>query len=290
MPHKKIIDLLIEAEAALRSSHITETPRLDAEVLLADMLGIDRSRLIASYTDWLGPDIIAKFQGRLERRLQAEPVSYITGKREFMGLSFLVDPRVLIPRAETETLVEYIIEVSRKKDIRRVLDIGTGSGCIAVSLAVFLPQAVLHATDTSANALEVAKRNAGRNGVLERIHFYEGRFYDPLPVSLKSSFDVIVSNPPYIPDDEYPLLQKNVREYEPSTALRGGPDGLCPFRQIVGEAPEWLSTGGTIAVEIGVGQANPASECLREAGLEIVETVCDLAGKQRIIAGRKQDG
>jgi len=290
MPRKKIIDLLIEAETALRSSHVTETPRLDAEVLLADLLGIDRSRLIASYTDWLGPDVIDKFQTRLERRLQAEPVSYITGKREFMGLSFLVDPRVLIPRAETETLVEYVIELSRKYDIRQVLDIGTGSGCIAVSLAVFLPKAVLHATDTSAGALEVAKQNAGRHGVLEKIHFYEGDFYNSLPSSMKNSFDVIISNPPYIPDAEYPLLQKNVREYEPSAALRGGPDGLDPFRHIVGEALDWLSPDGIIAIEIGAGQAGPASNCLREAGLEDIEIVSDLAGTQRVIAGRKQHG
>jgi release factor glutamine methyltransferase len=288
MPHKKIIDLLFEAEASLRASRVTQTPRLDVEVLLADILNIDRSRLIASYADWLGAHAVERFSAHLQRRLEGEPVAYITGRREFMGLSFLVDSRVLIPRAETETLAEYVLTHAQAQKIERLLDVGTGSGCIAVSLAVLLPELKAHATDVSADALEVARQNARRHGVLPRIHFYEGAFFQPLPDSLRASFQVIVSNPPYIPDYEYPLLQKNVREYEPAAALRGGPNGLDPFRAIVGEAPAWLCGGGLIALEIGEGQSGGASEIMRRTGrLEVIEIARDLAGKPRVIVGRK---
>jgi release factor glutamine methyltransferase len=285
---KKIIGLLLEAETSLRASRVTQTPRLDAEVLLADILSIDRSRLIASYADWLEPHAVERFWAHLQRRIEGEPVAYITGKREFMGLSFSVDSRALIPRAETETLVEYVLAHARKRKIDRLLDVGTGSGCIAISLAVLAPELEAHATDVSPGALDVARQNARQHGVLPRIHFYEGAFFQPLPHILQASFEVIVSNPPYIPDYEYPLLQKNVREYEPAAALRGGPDGLDPFREIVLEALIWLADDGIIALEIGEGQSGPAGEIMRRTGrLEIIDIARDLAGKPRVIVGRK---
>jgi len=284
-----IIDILLQAEAVLRASSVSETPRLDAEVMLADVLGIDRSRLIASYSDWIDTSAAGQFQRRVERRARGEPVSYITGKREFMGLSFRVDGRVLIPRAETETLVEYVLHAHRESGIRQVLDVGTGSGCIAVSLAVYLADAVVYATDVSAVALEVARKNADIHRVERKIQFYQGFLFDGLPQELKGTFDVIVSNPPYIPDYEYPLLQKNVREFEPPEALRGGPDGLDCFRKLAGECPDWLAKDGMLAVELGEGQMQKASALLAEKErIEVVDIVRDLAGKQRVIVGRRK--
>jgi release factor glutamine methyltransferase len=288
--HTTIIDLLLQAEKSLRASNVTQTPRLDAEVLLADLLQTDRARLIVSHNDYVGPNVVQLFSRRMERRLQGEPVAYIIGKREFMELDFVVDSRVLIPRPETETLVEYIIDFARDRQVSGILDIGTGSGCIAVSLAVYLPKLSACATDVSPDAIEVARRNAGRHHVLQRISFHAGPYYQPLPGSLKGSFDVIVSNPPYIPDAEYPLLQKNVREYEPEAALRGGPDGLCPFRAIIAEAGQWLTCGGIVVIEIGEHQAAPAAEFMTATGrLALLDIVEDLGGRQRVIVGRKKD-
>ncbi len=288
-PHAAVIDLLLEAESSLRTAGVTVSPRLDAEVLLADLLHRERAQLLASYPDRVEPQVITEYRRRISRRSTGEPVAYIIGKREFMGLEFFVDPRVLIPRPETETLVEYILDLSRRRNLRRVLDVGAGSGCIIVSLAVLLPDIEAHATDISPGALEVAKQNAQRHGVLQKIRFHLGTWYEGLPDSFRNSFDIIVSNPPYIPDAEYPTLQKNVREYEPETALKGGPDGLGPFRALVAGAADWLVAGGILAAEIGEGQAEPASEIVSRGGqLEVVEVVCDLAGRQRLIVGRKR--
>ncbi len=287
---ERIIDTILYAERILRNSHLTDTPRLDAEVLLADLLGIDRAKLAASYLEQLDEPARSEFLSRISRRLRGEPVSYIVGKKEFMGLVFRVDRRALIPRPETETLVERVLEMVKKGECgsSAILDVGTGSGCIAVSLALSLPQARIYATDISADAISLARHNARLHGVEDRITFLVGSVYSPLPDALRGSLDLIVSNPPYVSDAEFPNLAKGITDFEPAEALRGGPDGMEVFRQLAAGAPDYLVQDGVLAVEIGEAQAEPASKIIRDTtSLFVEEIVRDLAGRPRVIIGRR---
>ena len=288
----RIIDSIMEAETLLRDARITDIPRLEAEILLAGTLGIGRSRLIASYFDDLGGPERNEYLSLVMRRTRGEPIAYITGEKEFMGFAFHVDPRALIPRPETETLVEQVLATVRadKCGNARILDIGTGCGCIAVSLALLIPAASIHATDVSAGAIELARRNAGRHRVGARISFHVGDLYSALPESLKNSFDLIVSNPPYVSDTEYQSLDKTVREFEPSIALRGGNDGLDVFRALVARASDYLDHHGWLAIEIGEHQSDNAAEILeRTDSFSATRLVRDLTGRQRVIMGMKTE-
>jgi len=273
-PAERIIDAVIEAETALRASGVTDVPRLEAEVLLADLLGVGRAALIASYTRGMEPR--AEYFSRISMRLKGEPVAYIIGTKEFMGFAFRVDRRALIPRPETETLVCHAVEAARANGTRTIVDMGTGCGCIAVSLALLLPEADIHATDTSVDALDLARYNAELHCVDQQVMLHSGNIFSALPLSLRGRVDMIVSNPPYI------------SEFEPSIALRGGIDGLEIFRQIAAGAADILSCGGILAVEIGESQGESAAEILENtASFANVKTVCDLAGRTRVITCRK---
>lgn len=287
---ERIIDTILYAERILRNSRLTDTPRLDAEVLLADVLGVDRAKLAASYLDQLNEPIRSEYLSRISRRMRGEPVSYIIGKKEFMGFVFHVDRRTLIPRPETETLVEHVLEMVKKGECSSatILDVGTGSGCIAISLALFLPRSRIYATDISANAIELAQYNAQLHRVHQRMTFMVGSVYSPLPDSLRGSFDLIVSNPPYVSDAEFPNLDRGITDFEPAEALKGGPDGMETFRQLAAGAPDCLVQSGVLAVEIGEAQAEPASKIMRDTTALIVEEIVrDLAGKPRVIIGRR---
>jgi len=285
----RIIDAILDADRVLRSANVSETPRLEAEVLLGDVLHRDRAKLISSYPEALNERDIMAFMSLVRRRADGEPLAYITGKKEFMGRVFQVDRRVLIPRPETEILVEYVSEYIRDAEHERphILDIGTGCGCIAVSLALDLPQAIIYATDISEAALEIAKTNAAEYYVAERITFLYSDIYAGIPENLKESFDFIVSNPPYVSDSEYVSLERTVRDFEPPIALRSGRDGLDCFRRIVAGAAEHLLVGGLLAVEIGEHQSEKAAAILERTGLSVMEIVPDLAGKLRVIIGRR---
>ncbi|GAB4333069.1 MAG: peptide chain release factor N(5)-glutamine methyltransferase [Candidatus Abyssubacteria bacterium] len=285
-----ILEAILRAERLLKESGATDTPRLDAEVLLADLLGISRSKLIALYPNRLSRDSRDSFFSRVERRTRSEPVAYIIGRKEFMDYTFRVDRRALIPRPETETLVEHAVELTQRNKFKhpRILDVGTGSGCIAVSLALLLPNAEIHAIDVSEPALELARENAQSHHVEKRITFHLGHAYSELPESLKNSFNLIVANPPYVPDGTYPALPKVIREYEPASALLGGPDGLDVARAIAAGAPCFLAPAGILVLEIGEDQASKAAEILHANRLEVEEVVRDLAGRQRVITGRKK--
>jgi release factor glutamine methyltransferase len=288
----KIIDSIIEAEALLRNANVTDTPRLEAEVLLADILAVSHAKLIASYTDRMGAEERAEYLSRIERRLRGEPVAYITGKKEFMGFTFCVDRRALIPRPETETLVEYVVEQVRLSERRNanIIDIGAGCGCIAISLALLLPDATVHGVDISEGAISLARLNAAEHLVSERALFYIGDICCGLPETLRGHVDVIASNPPYVTDAEYLTLEGCIREFEPVIALKGGVDGLDPFRRIAARVHEYLKTGGLLAVEIGQNQAEAALEILRQAGHFAEKRIIrDLAGRQRVITGRKTE-
>ena len=296
---KPIRGLLLWGQLQLQSRGMEPEPaRLECELLLAHILGVKRHHLYLNDHGILAQDQTNTFTAMLERRLKGEPLQYILGTWEFMGLPFQVDPRVLIPRWETEWLVDTILKtIKGKKTNPRILDLGTGSGAIAVSLAYFLPEAVVTAADIQADALQVAKDNAALNGISDRIHFLHGDMFAPLFSSghpLLSSghrlkFDVIVSNPPYIPSEEIPSLMKDVRDYEPVTALDGGMDGLDFYRRIAADAWDYLDDNGFCAMEVGAGQSREIEGIFSDSGIpwQTPEIHKDPAGIERIVVFHK---
>jgi release factor glutamine methyltransferase len=264
-----------------------DTPRLDAELLLAHVLGTNRTSLFAHPERSLADDEAARFEAVLRRREAREPLPYITGVREFLGLPFRVTPAVLIPRPETETLVESVVEhlgaAFGREHSFRLLDVGAGSGCIAVGLARLLPRATVVAVEPSPDALEVARQNAEALGVAERLEWFEGPFSESV-ADMSGAFDAIASNPPYIPAAEIEGLQPEVRDWEPQQALTAGPDGTALIRALVEHAPRLLRReGGLLALEVALGQAERVTELLRADGrYHGIETVTDLAGVPRV--------
>ena len=222
------------------------------------------------------------FRSMIDRRSARVPLQQILGSQEFMGLTFRVTPDVLIPRQDTETLVEQVLQEQKDPDIR-LLDLCTGSGCIAISLAVKGGYESVTATDLSEEALKVAERNAKTHQ--KKIIFRQGDLFSALPRTEAGTFDIITSNPPYIPTAVIATLEPEVREHEPMMALDGTEDGLRFYRQIAQEAGTWLKPGGAIYLEIGYDQGEAVSGLLREAGFDKVRVVKDLPGKDRVVCG-----
>jgi release factor glutamine methyltransferase len=267
------------------------TPRLDAEVLLAETLGMDRVTLYTHFDQPVQPGELARFKKLIQRRLRREPVAYIVGQREFWSLKFIVTPDVLIPRPETEILVMEALKVlsqpEQTKRRIRILEMGTGSGAISVALAKELPSASVVATDLSEKALSIAEENALRNGVRERILFLQGNLFDPLEKG--SIFELIITNPPYIPLDYFPSLPPEVRDYEPRVALDGGRDGLAFFRRVLPRLGEYLSPEGWVLAEIGAGQDQKVREiAAANPDLDSCDFLPDLAGIKRVFKARKK--
>lgn len=272
---------------AMRAAGIEE-PRLDAELLLAEATGWDRARLAADPEAEIPPPAARRFGEMVRRRLRREPVAYIIGRRGFRHLEFAVDPRVLIPRPETELLVELALELQP----RRVLDVGTGSGAIALAIASELPGCEVVACDTSSSALEVARANAERLGLAGRVELVEGT----LPGGA-GEFDLIVANLPYVSEAEWGDLEPEVTEWEPREALLAGPDGLAAIRSLLSDRLRVSSRiarvntksaeGRTVALEVGDGQAEGVAGLMREAGYEAIEMRRDLAGIERVVVGRR---
>ncbi|MDI6725458.1 MAG: peptide chain release factor N(5)-glutamine methyltransferase [Smithellaceae bacterium] len=278
-----IIREMVKNASLLLEEARSATPRLDAEVLLSHFLKIDRLVLITEPQRSLTEDEVRDFIFWVERRTLGEPVAYITGMKEFWSLPFEVNRDVLIPRPETELLVEEAIkEATGRKEIR-ILDLGTGSGAIAVALAHELKNARLVATDISPAALMTAEGNARANGVADRITFLWGDLFAPVD----GFFDIIVSNPPYIAEEDFPLLPVGVKGYEPSSALLAGPDGTDVLRRIIEAAPTFLKPGGSLLLEIGARQRDAIALLLGRAGL--IEPVFrrDYAGYWRVARARK---
>lgn len=228
--------------------------RLEAEVLLMSLLGLTRSRLYMALDRPLAGAEMAEYTRLMERRMGREPLAYIVGQREFFGLSFYVDPRVLVPRPETELLVELALQeidsIASSGHTVEVADIGTGSGAIAISIAKHSARCHIYATDISRDALDVAQQNARAHGVSERITFLQGDLLAPLPTPVH----VVVANLPYVPDELYPSLSLEVRWHEPAVALRGGRDGLEMVRRLLSGGRRCLRAGGVIIAEVGCGQ------------------------------------
>jgi len=278
---------LKDAAARLAAAGI-ESARLDAELLLAEALGIERGRLYLSYDRALDDGAVARFRSFVARRASSEPVSYIVGRREFWSLDLVVNPAVLTPRPETELLVEAALAFARRRLVKdgwlRILDVGTGSGAIAVALAQEIPGAETVATDVSSEALEVARSNARRHSVERKIRFLAGDLFAPVAEMV---FDLIVSNPPYIRRSEIAALPRDVRDYEPRLALDGGADGLDYYRRIAREAPRYLSDGGFIAVEIGAGVGEEVANLFAAAGFASIRLDKDLTGCERVVSALK---
>lgn len=261
-----------------------DAPRLTAEVLLAFVLQGTRVQLYVDLDRPLKPKELAAYRALIERRISGEPTQYLTGTREFYGRPFAVDPRVLIPRPETELLVDAALEAIPKDAPCRVLDLCTGSGCVAVTLAAERSNATVFATELSPAACEVARSNAATLKVGDRVRVLEGDLFGPLERG--SLFHVVVSNPPYVPSEEIAALAAEVRR-EPRMALDGGRDGLEITRRLADQAPSWLEPGGMLAVEISEGQGPEAQRLLQSAGLVRAGLRKDLSRLDRLVFGYK---
>ncbi len=273
-PIPDVATALREGAAVLAA--VTDTPRLEAEVLLAHVTRLARTTLLAHPEQPLSAEEQAHYGDLLARRAAGIPLPYLTGRVEFFGLEFVVTPDVLIPRPETEMLVERALE----RGPRTVVDVGTGSGCVAVALAVRLPRARIYATDLSRAALRVAVENARRQGVADRIHFLQADLASPL----RGPVDLVVSNPPYVAEEEWASLPESVREHEPRLALDGGPGGLRVIRRLLADAARLLRPGGVLLVEIGAGQGTDATVLARAAFPQArIRIHPDMAGRDRIL-------
>ena len=261
---------------------LAPTALADAVQLLLHLLGIGRTALIAHPETPMNREQMAGYQRLLERRLRFEPMQYITGEQEFYGLALRVTPAVLIPRPETETLVEAVAARLPRQPALRVADVGTGSGAIAIALAHLLNNVWITAIDLSADALAVARDNAHRHGVADRIEFVASDLL--AAVSGSQAFDAIVSNPPYVAETDAASLHPQVREFEPAQALFAGSDGLDCYRRLIPQAHRMLTPGGLLALEIGAGQQEAIAGLL--AGWQDVEFLPDLQGIARVALAR----
>lgn len=259
--------------------------RVDAELLLAEVLHCNRIKLYIDQDRPLSKDELGALHNLVARRAGREPMAYILGSKGFMQDEFQVTPAVLIPRPETELLVEHVAKLAGQGSVR-ILDIGTGSGAIALSLARLLPQAAITAADVSLDALEIARKNSVNFGLDGRVEFLVSDVYGSLA---GREFDIIVSNPPYIPTGDLTGLQPEVQQ-EPSIALDGGADGLDFYRRIIGGAANFLTSGGLLAFEIGSGQGAQVAELCRVQGFGATRIVKDYSGLERMVFGAAEGG
>ncbi|MFH1032364.1 MAG: peptide chain release factor N(5)-glutamine methyltransferase [Chloroflexota bacterium] len=270
-------DVLFQARQVLTASQI-EDAALESEVMLRHVLMVSRSQLYVDFNRELNPTDYLAYWDLVKRRLDNEPIAYMTGHREFYGLDFYVEPAVLITRPESELLVERALQIARNRHISKIADIGTGSGAIAISLALNLRQATIYATDISASALQVALINCRKHGVTERVRLLEGDLLDPLPEPV----DLIVANLPYVRESE--LSQVNTGGFEPPLALNGGQDGLDKIRRLCIQAGKKLRPEGCLLLEIGEGQSSAISDFLSDLfPSSSIEVTPDLAGIERVI-------
>jgi release factor glutamine methyltransferase len=265
-------DALGAAVDALRAAGV-DSPRLDAELMLAEASGLDRARLTADPGGGVPATAARRFGEMVRRRLRREPLAYILGRRGFRHIELAVDRRVLIPRPETELLVELALEL----EPRTVLDVGTGSGAIALAVADELPGSRVVATDTSAAALEAAAENARRLGLADRVRFLPGS------VPERESVDLVLANLPYVAERDWLSLQPEITRWEPREALLAGPDGLDAYRALVPR----LSSSPAVGLEVGEGQAAAVAGLLRDAGFARTEKRLDLAGIERLVVGSR---
>ena len=279
-----ILDILRWTTDFFREKAI-DNPRLTAEVLLAHTLQKDRMYLYVHFDQPLYEDERAGFRALIKQRVQGVPTQYLVGTQEFWSLEFKVTPDVLIPRPETEHLVEAAINLSKEFPAPAIVDIGTGSGIIAVSLKKELPQAAVHAADISERALAIAQQNAavlldGDSAII----FHQGDLFTPL---YGHTFDLIISNPPYIAAADYAELAREVKDHEPRMALHAGEKGLDVYERLIADAQNYLNPGGYVLVEIGYGQKDDVVKIFEEHGYSIHDVIPDYAGIERVVVGQR---
>lgn len=280
----------IQKAADSLSAHDVPNARMDAELLLRHALGKDRAWLLVHMQDRLDDQGQRSFERSIERRKRREPLQHITGTQEFWGIQFTITPDVLIPRPETEFVVEAALKAVSGISAPVIVDLCTGSGCIAVSLAKELPKARIFATDRSDRALDIAQENARLNNVADRIRFLEGDLFGTLEeMDLRGRIDCVVTNPPYVRSDDLAALQPEVRDFEPEMALVAGPDGTEIAERIIHQAPEYLKPGGSLIMEMGVGQTAALKKIIEDTHLfGPVGIVKDLAGIDRVLVAIKK--
>jgi len=290
MPHDVVLrELLAEAQSLLAAGPHPDRARQDAETLLLQAWGRqyperNHAWLLTHLDSHAAPGNAAEFHALVKRRLAGEPIQYIAGETEFYGLPFSVTRDVLIPRPETEHLVEKALQFSAELADPRIVDVGTGSGAIAVALATHLSKVSITATDISSAALAIARRNAQRNQVADRIRFVAGDLLAPV---VGEQFEMVVSNPPYVAEADRGTLAIEVREFEPGAALFAGSDGLSVYRRLITAAHDTLAAGGILLLEIGYGQQNAVGALLESAGFGDIEFTADLQGIPRVVTGRR---
>lgn len=297
-----IRNILKWAISTLKEAEI-DSPGINADTLLAFVLSCDRTNLYTNPDEILNDSDISRYKELINERIRHVPLQYITHHAEFMSLDFFVDERVLIPRPETEILVETVLDKARDKHHSNkkftIIDIGTGSGNIAVSLAKYLSNAEIYASDISQEALAIAKINIRRHKVacpttsfwrVGNVHLLHGDLFGAFSSSVeKEQVDFIVSNPPYVSESEWKNLEPELRDHEPYEALVGGKDGLCFYRQIIEDAHAWLKPEGYLVIEIGETQTKTIIKLMESEGhYEDIEIIKDLQGKERVISARRK--
>lgn len=279
----RVLEVLTRAEGFLRE-HGAASARLDAQLLLAHVLGCDRVRLYVDHEKPLADEERGAYRELIRRRANGEPVAYLIGHKEFWSLRLAVDPRVLIPRPDSETLIEEAEALFAAQPPERFADVGTGSGCLAAALAGCFPQASGVALDSQADALALAAENFAALGLSDRLEVHQGNLAEALDAD---AFDLVVANLPYIPTADLDGLARDVREHEPLSALDGGPDGLDLIRELVRTVGSRLRPGGWVLLEVGQGQATEVAGLCAGAGLAEVHTRSDLGGVERVVAARR---
>jgi len=292
MPEAWTVRRILEWTTSYFTRKGIDSPRLSAELLLAHVLGCPRIRLYTNYEQPLREDQLAAMRALVQRAAEEEPIAYLTGRAHFFNLEFEVNRDVLIPRPDTETLVENVLQLARNAagfEAPRVLDLCTGSGCIAAAIAHHLRAATVVATDISAPAVALARRNVERLGLADRVTVEQGDLFEPLARLVDARpFDLIVANPPYIATAQLETLDRSVRDYEPVAALDGGLDGLAIHRRILREAPDRLAPGGRVYVEIAFDQGELATQVAAEyPQFQDVRILKDYSGRDRVLAARK---
>jgi release factor glutamine methyltransferase len=274
--------------------HRVENPRLNAELLLARSLSLSREGLYVRLQNLIRREEKKAFEGLIKRRISGEPLQYILGHQEFWSIDFQVDSRALIPRPETELLVEQTLLILSEDPFKRppfVLEIGTGSGAVAIALAKEAKDIFMVASDISGDALKLAKENAASSGLLHQLKFVNGYLFDPFRLLReREPFDLILSNPPYVPFPQIEGLAKEVKDYEPIIALDGGEDGLAFYRNIISQAPLYLKKGGWLLLEIGQAQGGKVSEFIDKAGyFSKPHLLKDLSGIERVVKAQRRE-
>lgn len=278
-----VLDIIKKTTDFLSTKGV-ESPRLNAELLIGHALARKRMQLYMEFERPLTEAELERIRPLVRRRALREPLQYVVGETEFCGLRLAVDRRALIPRPETELLVDHVQRRRESAPPARILDLGTGSGAIALALAAAFPAATVLATDRSAEALELARSNAARCGLEARVTWLASDWFDAVPVE---AFDVVVSNPPYLTAEETAQTAPEVRDFEPHSALAAADDGVADLARIIATAPRYLAPGGLLALETGIAQHARLLPLARQAGFTLVESHQDLTGRERFVLAVK---